>query len=231
MRTFRDAKAMAQSLRTALAAMGFKLTVSQSLELIAKAFGVGDWNTLAAAIRPQAPPVPESPVPPPGLSPSAENAKRAGMLSGPLELMLNKAFGYARERKHGMLTVEHLLLFLLEDADAAAVMRSCGVDLDVLRKKLTGYLDLELQSHAILDGDDAPKPTLGFQRVLQRAVFHVHQAGKHSLTTTNVLVAVFSEKQSRAVQLLTEQSMSRLDAVNFIEHGLKRGEGGAVFRP
>jgi Clp amino terminal domain, pathogenicity island component/Glyoxalase superfamily protein len=226
MRTFRDAKAMAQSLRTALVAMGFKISVSQSLELIAKAFGVGDWNRLAAAIRPQVNPVPESSVPP-GPAPPAENPKKAGMLSGPLELMLNKAFAYARERKHGVLTVEHLLLFLLDDADAAAVMRSCGVDRDVLRKKLASYIDTELQSHAILDGDDTPKPTLGFQRVLQRAVFHVHQAGKHSVTTNNVLVAVFSEKHSRAVQLLNEQSMNRLDAVNYIESGLTRGGGGA----
>jgi hypothetical protein len=230
MRTFRDAKSMAQSLRTALAAMGVKITVSQSLELIAKAFGVGDWNTLAAAIRPPAPPVPES-VAPPGPAPPTENAKQPGLLSGPLELMLNKAFAFARQRKHGMVTVEHLLLFLLDDPDAAAVMTSCGVDRDALRKKLTSHIDSELQGHAILEGGDAPTPSLGFQRVLQRAVFHVRQSGKHSVTTTNLLVAVFSEKQSRAVQLLNEQSMSRLDAVNFIEHGPKRGAGGSAATP
>ena len=136
MRDFRDAKTTAQTLRAALAAMGFKITVSQSLELIAQAFGVADWNTLSAAIRAQATAVPENTSRPP---PTAESAKTPGSppislpanpLSGELESTLKQAFAHAMGRKHEEVTVEHLLLFLLDDTDASRVMKASGVNLE-----------------------------------------------------------------------------------------------------
>jgi hypothetical protein len=231
MRDFRDAKAMAQTLRAALAAMGFKITVSQSLELIAQAHGVADWNTLSAAIRAQATAAPENAARPP---PTAEGAKAPGHppdtlpadpLSEELKFTLNQAFAFAKGRKHEEITVEHLLFFLLDDADVSRLMRASGVNLDDLRKKLTDYIDAALKNQAT---DDYPKPTLGFQRVLQRAVFHVKTAGRLPVKTTNVLVAIFSEKESHAVKLLGEQGVSRVDVVNYITHGIMKGdaEGG-----
>jgi len=222
MRDFRDAKAMAQTLRAALAAMGFKITVSQSLELIAQAFGVADWNTLSAAIRAQATAVPANTPRPP---PTAESAQTPGNAPPPLarelESTLNQAFAYAKGRKHDEITVEHLLLFLLDDADASRVMKASEVNLDDLRKRLTDYIDtLKTQATA---GDYVPRPTLGFQRVLQRAVFHVHQAGRFPVKTLNVLVAIFSEKESHAVKLFGEQGVTRVDMVNYISHGTTKG--------
>jgi hypothetical protein len=223
MRDFRDAKAMAQTLRATLAAMGFKITVSQSLELIAQAFGVSDWNTLSAAIRAEAAAVPGNT---PRQRPTAESARTPGNptspLSGQLESTLNQAFAYAKGRKHEEVTVEHLLLFLLDDADASPVMKACGVDLGEVRKKLTDYIDNELMSQATDDGAKS-RPTLEFQRVLQRALFHVRSSGQYSVSSTNVLVAMFSEKATLAVKLLNEQGMTRLDAVNFITHGVLKG--------
>jgi hypothetical protein len=216
MRDFREAKAMAQTLRTALAAMGFKITVSQSLELIAQSFGVADWNTLAAAIRTQAIPDSETAAPTP---PPVESATQGNLLSNQLEAMLNQMFAYAKERKHEFVTVEHLLLFLLADRDASRVIGACGVDLGVLREKLTNHIAKEMSTHTTAAGE-SPQPTLASQRILQRAVFHVQQAGHPQVNSLNVLTAIFSEKLSRAVQLLHEQGMSRLDAVNFITHGL-----------
>jgi Glyoxalase superfamily protein/Clp amino terminal domain, pathogenicity island component len=229
MRDFRDAKAMAQTLRAALAAMGFKITVSQSLELIAQAFGVADWNTLSAAIRAQATAVPENTPRPP---PDAESAKAPGgapnalptdPLSGELTATLNHAFAYAKGRRHEEITVEHLLLFLLDDADASRVMKASGVNLDELRKKLTDYIDNNVTIQA-LDGAGNPKPALGFQRTLQRAVFHVQQAGRLPVKPQNVLVAIFSEKESHAVSLFNDQGVTRMDLVNFITHGRMKGD-------
>jgi ATP-dependent Clp protease ATP-binding subunit ClpA len=211
MRDFREAKAMAQTLRASLAAMGFRITVSQSLELIAQSFGVADWNTLAAAIRTQAP---------------AAKAETGSGLSSQLEATLNQAFAYAWERRHELVTVEHLLFFLLADPDASRVMTACGVDLRALREKLSSHIDNEMRIHTTIDGEK-PRPALAFQRILQRAVFHVQQAGRPPVGSLNVLVALFSEKESRAVKLLNEQGMSRLDAVNYISHGLTKGGGRA----
>jgi hypothetical protein len=229
MRDFRDAKAMAQTLRAALAAMGFKITVSQSLELIAQAFGVADWNTLSGAIRAQATAVLENTSGPP---PTAESAKTPGnpLLSGELESTLNQAFAYARGRKHEEITVEHLLLFLLDDADASRAMKASGVNLDDLRKKLTGYIDNDLKSQAT-DGGDNPRPTLEFQRVLQRALSHVKQAGRFPVKSLNVVVAIFSEKESHAVKLFNEQGVTGIDVVNYIAHGTMKGGGGPADSP
>jgi len=231
MRDFRDAKTMAQTLRTALAAMGFKITVGQSLELIARAFGVPDWNTLAAAIRPAATAVPEKTPQPP---PAAEDAKTTGappnLLSTQLESTLNRAFAYAKGRKHEEITVEHLLLCLLEDADALRVMAGCRIDPGELRKGLHTYMDNELQTQAGEAGEK-PRPTLAFQRVLQRAVYHVQNAGRPPVTGMNVLVATFSEKESYAAKLLNEQGMTRLDAVSFITRGTTKGGADSADSP
>jgi hypothetical protein len=220
MRDFRDAKAMAQTLRAALAATGFKITVSQSLELIAQAFGMADWNTLSAAIRAQATAVPESTSRPPPAAASAPlpNPLPLNALSEELKSTLNHAFAYAKGGRHGEITVEHLLCFLLDDADASRAMKACGVDVEDLRKKLTGYIDNTLKSQAT-DGEDNPRPTLGFQRVLQRAVFHVHQAGRFPVNTLNVLVAIFSEQESHAVKLLNEQGVTRMDVLSHMTVG------------
>jgi hypothetical protein len=231
MRDFRDAKTMAHTLRAALATMGFKITVGQSLELISQAFGVPDWNTLSAAIRSEATAVPDNAPQPP---PATEGTKTPGtplkLLSKQLESTLHQAFAFAKGRKHEEITLEHLLLFLLQDADASPVMKGCGIDLGELRKKLNAYVDTELKAQAG-EGGENPKPALGFQRVLQRAVFHVQNAGRPPVTSVNVLVATFSEQESQAVKLLNEQGMTRLDAVNFITHGLTRGGGGVDTPP
>jgi hypothetical protein len=231
MRDFRDAKAMARTLRAALAAMGLKITVSQSLELIAQAFGVPDWNTLSASIRSDATAVPDdTPRPPPAAEGTKTPDTPLSLLSKPLESTLSQAFAFAKRRKHEEITLEHLLLFLLEDADASRVMKGCGIDLGELRKKLNVYVDDELKTQADEAGGN-PKPTLGFQRVLQRAFFHVQAAGRAPVTGANVLVATFSENESYAAKLLNEQGMTRMDAINFITHGPARGSGGADSPP
>ena len=177
MRDFRDAKAMAQTVRAALAAKGLKITISESLELIATAFGVADWNTLSATIKgarePELSQAPSSAPPadaPPTRAPPDAMPRAAGHLwfSATLEATLHRAVALAAARKHERTTVEHLLLALIEDADAAGVMRACKVDLGELEKTLTAFVDNELKSLAVGDGEE-PAPTSGFQRVVQRA--------------------------------------------------------------
>jgi ATP-dependent Clp protease ATP-binding subunit ClpA len=143
-----------------------------------------------------------------------------------LEETLHRAVGYANERKHEYATLEHLLLALADDPEASGVMRACNVDLTLLRKSLTDYIDSELNSLIVEDGDDA-KPTAGFQRVIQRAVIHVQSSGRDEVTGANVLVAVFSERESHAAYFLQEQEMTRYDAVNFIAHGIAKKPGAS----
>ncbi len=143
------------------------------------------------------------------------------MLSRNLEQTLHRALAFANERRHEFATLEHLLLALVEDQDAVAVMRACGVDLDRLRNDLKTYLDNELES-LVLDRPEDAKPTAGFQRVLQRAAIHVQSSGREEVTGANVLVALFSERESHAVYFLQEQEMTRLDAVNYISHGIAK---------
>ena len=143
------------------------------------------------------------------------------MLSRNLEQTLHRALAFANERRHEFATLEHLLLALVEDQDAVAVMRACGVDLDRLRNDLKTYLDNELES-LVLDRPEDAKPTAGFQRVLQRAAIHVKSSGREEVTGANVLVALFSERESHAVYFLQEQEMTRLDAVNYISHGIAK---------
>ena len=147
-----------------------------------------------------------------------------------LEESLHRAVAYANQRKHEYATLEHLLLSLLDDVDAAGVMRACDVDMAELKKNLTGYVDTELKSLIVDDGEDA-KPTAGFQRVIQRAVIHVQSSGRDDVTGANVLVAIFSERESHAAYFLQQQEMTRYDAVNFIAHGIAKKAGASEPRP
>jgi ATP-dependent Clp protease ATP-binding subunit ClpA len=145
------------------------------------------------------------------------------VLSAELETCLNKAFQLARDGRHEFLTVEHLLSSILETTPVQDVLRSCGADVAVLAKDLLDHI--EQSTPRLPEGDDREvQPTLGFQRVLQRAVFHVQSSGRKEVAVTNVLVAIFSEKQSHAVFLLSRQDVSRLDVVNYISHGMSRTE-------
>ncbi len=147
-----------------------------------------------------------------------------GMLSRNLEKSLHRALALANERRHEYATLEHLLLSLTEDQDAIAVLRACGVEVEKLRRDLAGYIDNELQALVSKRGEEA-KPTAGFQRVVQRAVIHVQSSGHSEVTGANVLVALFSERESHAVYFLQEQDMSRFDAVNYISHGIAKVAG------
>ena len=145
-------------------------------------------------------------------------------LSRSLEQALHRSVRLASERHHEYATLEHLLLALVDDADAAQVMRACNVDLDALRSGLTKYVDEDLATLTIEEGEDA-KPTTGLQRVVQRAVLHVQNSGRDEVTGANVLVALFSERESHAVYFLQKQNMSRLDAVNYMSHGIAKPPG------
>jgi ATP-dependent Clp protease ATP-binding subunit ClpA len=145
------------------------------------------------------------------------------MLSQGLQAALDAAFMNARRRGHELLTVEHLLLALLDDAAVAEILQACGAHLDALEKDLRAFISENVPVY----GDSAEtrevQPTLGFQRVLQRAVYHVQSSGKKEVGVVNVLVAIFSEQDSHAVYLLSQQGVTRLDVVNFISHGISRG--------
>jgi ATP-dependent Clp protease ATP-binding subunit ClpA len=143
------------------------------------------------------------------------------MLSRNLEQTLRQALAQANSRRHEYATLEHLLLALTEDQDAVAVMRACGVDIGKLRKDVTDYVDTELSNLAPARPEDA-KPTAGFQRVLQRAAIHVQSSGREEVTGANVLIALFSERESHAVYFLQAQEMTRFDAVNFVSHGIAK---------
>ena len=143
------------------------------------------------------------------------------MLSKELEFTLNNAFKEARTRRFEFMTVEHLLLALIDNPTAAQVLRACGGDLETLRDELDGFVE---ENTPLLDENDTreTQPTLGFQRVLQRAVFHVQSSGKKEVTGANVLVAIFGEQDSQTVYLLNKQNITRLDVVNYISHGIAK---------
>ncbi|HVE21876.1 MAG TPA: ATP-dependent Clp protease ATP-binding subunit ClpA [Acidocella sp.] len=151
------------------------------------------------------------------------------MLSRNLEQTLHRALSLAADRKHEYATLEHLLLGLIDDADAATVLRACGVDIEKIKKDLTEFLDKDLAGLATDRAGD-PKPTAGFQRVVQRAAIHVQSSGRDEVTGANVLVALFSERESHAVYFLQLQDMTRLDAVNFISHGIAKSPGKSAPR-
>jgi ATP-dependent Clp protease ATP-binding subunit ClpA len=149
-----------------------------------------------------------------------------------LENTLRRALSLANEHRHEYVTLEHLLLSLIDDDDAAQVMTACKVDLDRLRVSLDTYLENELEN-LIVDAPDAEeaRPTAGFQRVLQRAMLHVDSSGQREVSGANVLVALFSERESHAAYFLQEQDMTRYDAVNYISHGLAKKPGASQSRP
>jgi hypothetical protein len=226
MRDFRDAKIMARTLRAALATQGLKITVSQSLELIAQSFGVADWNTLNAAIRTQAAPPPRKDASPP---PPTGHSDELPRYSAELQSTLQRALAYASERRHEYTTLEHLLLALIDDADAAPVMKACDVDLDTLRANLVTYVDSKLTELVIHDARETRR-TAGFQRVAQRAVIQAHGLGRQAVTGAQFLTAMFAERESPAIHFLDEQGMTRYDAVNFIFNGTVKGSGAAAAR-
>ena len=149
--------------------------------------------------------------------------------SSSLEKALHRALTLANERRHEYATLEHLLLSLIDDGDAAAVMRACNVDLDKLKKAVNDYVDNDLANLATGYDEDS-KPTSGFQRVIQRAVIHVQSSGREEVTGANVLVAIFAERESNAAYFLQEQDMTRYDAVNYISHGIAKRPGAAETR-
>ncbi|OGI37278.1 MAG: ATP-dependent Clp protease ATP-binding subunit ClpA [Candidatus Muproteobacteria bacterium RBG_16_62_13] len=146
------------------------------------------------------------------------------MLSQELEFSLNSAFQQAREKRHEFITVEHLLMALLDNAAATKVLRACGGNVDELRRQLSAFLGENVPR--LPSGSKADtQPTIGFQRVIQRAVLHVQGVGKKEVTGANVLVAIFGEKESHAVYFLHKQNISRFDVVNFISHGISKVPG------
>lgn len=151
------------------------------------------------------------------------------MLSRNLEQTLHRALAYATERHHEYATLEHLLLSLADDPDALAVFNACGVDVDSLRDGLIEFVDSEYDDITV-ERIAEPKPTAGFQRVVQRAVIHVQSSGREEVTGANLLVALFSERESHAVYFLQVQDMTRLDAVNYISHGIAKVPGQSETR-
>ena len=149
------------------------------------------------------------------------------MLSKDLEATLNLAFKGARKKRHEFMTVEHLLLALLDNEIASNVLLACDCDLSRLRGELIDFVDATTPLIPESESSRETQPTLGFQRVLQRAVFHVQSSGKREVTGANVLVAIFSEQESQAVYFLKQQDIARIDVVNFITHGISKVPGHA----
>ncbi len=152
-------------------------------------------------------------------------------LTPTLEEAIHRAIGYANARRHELATLEHLLLALIDEPDAARVMRACNVDLNELRRNLTRFIDTELDT-LVFDGDGSDaSPSTGFQRVIQRAAIHVQSSGRSEVTGANVLVAIFNERESHAAYFLQEQDMTRYDAVNYISHGVAKNPAFGESRP
>src|SRR5512144_2893549 len=143
------------------------------------------------------------------------------MIAQELEVSLHMAFVEARQKQHEFITVEHLLLAMLDNPSAAEVLKACGVDLDELRGVLTDFIG-EHTPRLSPHSDADTQPTQGFQRVIQRAILHVQSSGKKEVTGANVLVAIFGEKESHAVYFLNQRGVTRLDVVNYISHGITK---------
>jgi hypothetical protein len=218
MRDFRDAKTMARTLRAALAARGFKITVSQSLELIAEAFGVADWNTLAAAIGQE--PRAQQDKGSRRAEPTAAGWTSSPLFSAALDSTIHRALACANQRHHEYATLEHLLLALMDDGDALAVMKACDVDLAALKEEIVGHVDGELKA-LVIAGSGESRPTPGFQRVVQRAVLRAEKLGRDA-TGADILVGIFDETESHAAWFLGNQDMTQDDAANSILHAIVR---------
>src|SRR5512140_1563095 len=143
------------------------------------------------------------------------------MIAQELEVSLHMAFVEARQKQHEFITVEHLLLAMLDNPSAAEVLKACGVDLEELRGVLTDFIS-EHTPRLSPHSDSDTQPTQGFQRVIQRAILHVQSSGKKEVTGANVLVAIFGEKESHAVYFLNQRAITRLDVVNYIAHGINK---------
>ena len=143
------------------------------------------------------------------------------MIAQELEVSLHMAFMDARQKRHELITVEHLLLAMLDNPSASEVLNACGAKINKLRSDISGHIE---EHTPIVSGSDDvdTQPTLGFQRVIQRAMLHVQSSGKKEVTGANVLVAIFGEKDSHAVYFLHQQGIARLDIVNFIAHGISK---------
>jgi hypothetical protein len=204
MRDFRNAKVMSQTLRSALAAKGIKITVGQSLELVAAMFGLADWNTLAAAINA------EKPVPREKVSPLSDmRSNPFPPLSAELATTLHRAIGFAAQRNHEYATLEHLLLALIEDADASASISACNADPIGLTERLVDYLDHGL-TKLVMERHAEPKPTAAFQRVVQRAELRRKASGRSTVITGADMLEEISyyETQSPAARFLAEQGIT-----------------------
>jgi ATP-dependent Clp protease ATP-binding subunit ClpA len=143
------------------------------------------------------------------------------MIAQELEVSLHMAFVEARQKRHEFITVEHLLLAMLDNPSAAEVLRACAVDLDELRTALSNFIN-EHTPRLPQNSEGDTTPTQGFQRVIQRAILHVQSSGKKEVTGANVLVAIFGEKDSHAVYFLNQRGVTRLDVVNYISHGISK---------
>lgn len=200
MRDVRDAKAMAHTLRASLASKDLKISVAESLELIAGMFGLADWNTLAAAIR-RGPLAPDTA----STQPPRASIKWPSGFTRELDLTLNRALTCAKARKHEFATLEHLLLALLDDPDASEAMRTNNVDLDALRRATVSYIDDKLSTWVMISDERDTTPTVAFRRVVHRATV---RSLKRETSGLDVLVTMFGESASPAVWLLSEQGMT-----------------------
>ena len=237
------AKEAVTRLRDFLAADGITLKQTNAYEALARTLGYPNWNTLQASLSAAPPPDDERSQRATALAnklmtlPDAvlnqvigamdrSNAKQGSPKTGltpSLEQALHKAISLATERHHEFATLEHLLLSLTEDPDAASVFLACDIDLDKLRTELTGYIDSSRLDNLVTAAPGPAKPTTAFQRVVQRAVLHVQNTGRTQVTGANVLVALFSEPDSHAVNLLRQQGLTRDVAVTHITHGKPPG--------
>ena len=216
------AKEAVARLREFLAADGITLKQTHAYEALARTLGYANWNTLQALLS-ATPSTEREAAGPAATAPAGEATVEQGAagkgqrlrLSRSLEQGLHRAIGLASERHHEYATLEHLLLSLTEDPDAASVLLGCRIDLAQLRRELTGTIDSKLEPLVAAEPGTA-KPTAGFQRAVQRAILHVQNSGGGEVTGANVLVAFFSEAESHAVKLLEQQGMTRTDAVNYI---------------
>src|SRR3990167_8900183 len=152
------------------------------------------------------------------------------MIAQELEVSLHMAFVEARQKRHELITVEHLLLAMLDNASAAQVLRSCSVNIDELRRAVAAFVDKHTPT---VPGEEEvdTQPTVGFQRVIQRAILHVQSTQKKEVSGANILAALFGEKDSHAVHFLTERGVSRLDVVNYIVHGVAKNEAASTAQP
>jgi hypothetical protein len=200
MRDYRDAKIMARMLREALAAKHHKITVGESLEMIARLFGVADWNTLSAIIK------------------NSEQVREPSGATGrglrfarTTEQALHRTIGIAAEQGHSQATVEHLLLALIRDPDASAIMKAHAVDVAAMRKQLTCSIQTSVPSDSA-DSRTDPSPSPAFQRLVQRAILDVQEGGGESVTGAHLLAAIFSGENGTAVRILREHGVDLSDS-------------------